>query len=125
MTNTYIHRENVPVFIDGEDFGFTCTLVRDRNVDYSSIPDWYGIVSFNEEQARKVVDTVNSHNDENDPADDYLQGQFKYDEENDTYTEYSDNEGTCVYDMQRGFMADGVKLYCLGSDWCWSLEDVA
>lgn len=116
MATEYVYRENVPVCIDGVDFGITCTLVRDRDVHYGGIPEQYGLVAFTEAQAQFLANLVNSSDD------DYLQGSFGYDAATDTYTEYSDDgyEGD-VLDAQAGFLADGVKLYCLGSNWCWSL----
>lgn len=118
----YIHKQDVPVFIDGEDFGIKCTLIRDDGRDYSGIPDWYGHIAFTEEQASFVVGLINSHNDESNPDDDYLIGHFSYDPETDTYTEYDDNEGTDIYATCKGFDVDGITLYSIGSDWCWTLE---
>lgn len=123
MTSAHIYRKNVPITIDGADFGFKCTLVRDATCH--DVPDWYGIVTFTKEQADFIAETVNAHNDETDPMDDYLQGRIVYDQETDTFTEYSDNDGDDVYDEQAGFTVDGVRLYCVGADWCWSLDEEA
>lgn len=123
MASEYIYRENVPVYIDGIDFGFTCTLVRDHDINYHGISDEYGLITFTYEQALVVASMVNTHNDYDDPNDDYLQGRLVFDPTSDIWTEYSDNEGTHVYDRQVGFdVEDGTHLYAIGSDWSWSLE---
>lgn len=124
MKNEYIYRENVPVYIDGVDLGYAATLFRYRDVDYSN--EWFGHVAFTFEQALVVADAVNAHNDPSNPMDDYYQGRFEFDPSSDTWTEYSDNEGTVVYDKASGFDAENgerlLHLYAIGSDWCWSLE---
>lgn len=122
MATEYIYRENVPVYIDGIDFGIICTLVRDRDVDYSGIDEKYGLVAFTDEQADYLAELVNSHNDPTNPMDDYLQGSIGYDADADAYIEYYESNFVYPCDVNKSFIADGVKLYCIGSDWCWSLE---
>lgn len=125
MENEYIYRENVPVYIDGVDLGYRGTLFRYRDMDYDDTLDWFGHIAFTFEQALVVADAVNAHNDPSNPMDDYYQGRFEFDPSSDTWTEYSDNEGTVVYDKASGFDAENgerlLHLYAIGSDWCWSL----
>lgn len=121
-----IYKQHQPVTIDGEDFGIECTLIREDAHDGMNLPEWWGIIAFDAEQAAYLVDLVNSSNDYDNPQHDMLQGRFVYDAELDEYTEYADNEpydGEYPYNSAKGFDVDGVHLYELGSDWCWSIEE--
>ena len=122
METTKIYRENVPVRIDDMDFGLTCTLVRYKDADYKGVPYYWGMVAFTKEQAERVMNLVNSTCPGSSEYD-YLTGSIEYDEENDRFIEYSEDDFTQIYDMAYGFVSDGVKLYSLGSDWCWTLEE--
>lgn len=117
----YIHREEAPVCIDGEDFGFTCTLLRDDGVDYGGVPDEFGIVAFDRAQADRLMEVLNSHDDPGDPMHDCLQGSLSYDPGRDAYIEYAEDDFTGEYAMSSGFTVGGRKLYGVGADWCWTL----
>lgn len=125
MATEYIYRKNVPVYLDGEDFGIKATLYRDRDVNYNGIPDYFGHIAFTFEQALALARLVNSNNDIDDPTHDYMQGSFDFDPSADMWTEYNDDDGTEVYDQRIGFDAeDGTHLYAICADWCWTLEKV-